>query len=344
MEQLGKVLGAFALGSSWPGLALGLTAQEHAAFEAAIARAEEHNGWFTQANIRHALGNVSQMLSPSEMGPWLDAYALENAQAKKPRGVGIVMAGNVPLVGFHDLLCTLLAGHIAQIKPSTQDLVLLSAVLDLLSVLAPGIEHHWVLRNDRLGRVDALLATGSNNTARYFDHYFRDVPRLVRKGRVGVAVLDGTETDEELMALGEDVFRYFGLGCRNVAKLYLPKGYDPTRVYPAWLSWGHVADHHKWANNYTYNRALWLMDSAPFLDNNFLVLKEDAGMASPVGALYYEFYANPAEVLAALASHTENIQCVVGHGYTPFGHAQRPGPANYADNMDTLAFLLEKVS
>ncbi|MCC7501331.1 MAG: acyl-CoA reductase, partial [Flavobacteriales bacterium] len=181
---------------------------------------------------------------------------------------------------------------------------------------------------------------GSTNTSRYFEHYFGHLPRLVRKGRVSVAVLDGTETDSELKDLGEDLFRYFGLGCRNVSKLYVPRDYDLDRVFGAIFPWQDIVNHNKYANNYDYNRALWMLDRVPILENGFVVFKEESALASPVAAVYYERYDDINVVGRSLEAQAEQIQCVVGHGHVPFGAAQCPGPGEYADGVDTLWFLL----
>jgi len=188
--------------------------------------------------------------------------------------------------------------------------------------------------------VDAVIATGSDNTARYFEHYFGHLPRIVRKSRVSVAVLDGSETPEELAALGEDVFRYFGLGCRNVAKVYLPRDFDLDRLFGAFFPWKDIVHHHKYANNYTYTRAVWMLDRVPFVENGFLLLREAEALPSAVSTLHWERYDDRASLEADLAACATSIQCVVGHGHVPFGRAQYPALWDYADGVDTMRFLL----
>jgi hypothetical protein len=339
-SQLGTLLGAFSAGQPWPGHVCGLTEPEYKSFDEAISGAFVRNGWYTEREVRHALSGLSAMLRPKAMEPWLAQYSGLAAE-REGRTVGIIMAGNVPFVGFHDLLCVLLAGHRAKVKPSSEDAGLMPALLSVLSCLAPDLAGLVELVPGKLGALDAIIATGSNNTARYFEHYFGTVPHIIRKGRTSVAVLDGTESGEELDALGEDVFGYFGLGCRNVGKVFIPQGFDLDRLFHAFFRWKDVINHHKYANNYDYNKAVWLMDRVPITENGFLLLKEDPGINSPVAALLYERYTDSNALEAKLESLKDQLQCIVGHGHLPFGSAQFPGPGDYADNVDTMQFLLE---
>ncbi|MBL7963211.1 MAG: acyl-CoA reductase [Flavobacteriales bacterium] len=346
-EQLGVLFSAFASQTPWGGHATGLTETEYTAFVRHIKQAEHQNGWFTSENVRHALGGLADLLKPEALAPWLARY--NRGPEDLQRTIGLVLAGNVPLVGFHDLLCVLLAGHRARVKVSSQDAGLTSGVVELLRVLDPGVGARVELVDGRLGDIDAIIATGSDNTARYFHHYFGGLPRMVRQGRVSVAVLDGSETSDELAALGEDVFRYFGLGCRNVAKIYVPQDFDLDRFFGAIVPWHGIIQHHKYANNYTYHKAIWLMDRVSLLENGFLLVKEDeAALASPVGSLYVQRYTDLGVVKDVVQQQAGHIQCVVGHAgllgpgvdLVPFGQSQFPGPADYADGMDTLKFLL----
>ncbi|MFT3885745.1 MAG: acyl-CoA reductase [Flavobacteriales bacterium] len=339
-ERLVPVFRAAAAAQPWPGHACGLTQAEYDAFDAVVRGAHVRNGWYTEANVRHALGALADMLVPFALAQWTTAYPAL-VDARTPRTVGIIMAANIPLVGFHDLLCVLLSGHVARVKPGSDDAGLIPAVVELLHLLAPDLAACVVVTSGKLGGVDAVIATGSNNTARYFEHYFGHLPRIVRKGRTSVALLDGTETEAELAALGEDVFRYFGLGCRNVSKVFIPQDFDLDRLFGAFFPWKDIINHGKYANNYDYNKAIWLMERVPIVENGFLLLKEDAAIASPVAALYYERIADRAEAEKAISKNAGAIQCVVGHGHVPFGRSQCPGPAEYADGVDTLAFLLE---
>ncbi len=338
--QLGLLLGAFGNKQPWPGHTCGLTGPEYNAFDQAVSRAHVLNGWYTEPEVRHALSALSAMLHPQALEKWLANYPMI-ADVGHGKKVGIIMAGNVPLVGFHDLLCVLLTGHLAKVKPSSDDAGLLPALLAVLACLAPDLAAQVTLVDGKMGALDAIIATGSNNTARYFEHYFGNLPRIVRKGRTSVAVLDGTETAEELDALGEDVFRFFGMGCRNVSKVYMPENFDLDRLFRAFFRWKDIINHHKYANNYDYNKAVWLMDRVPITENGFLLLKEDQGVNSPVASLLYERYSDRNAVEERLRGLEESLQCIVGHGHVPFGTAQRPGPGEFADNVDTMQFLLE---
>ncbi len=338
--QLGGLFRLFATGAPWPGHACGLAEAEHMAFDDLIRRAHLRNGWATEDNVRHALGGIASMLEPTVLHHWLKAYPdVEGLRAA--RTVGLILAGNIPLVGFHDVLCVVLSGHRARIKCSSDDPELIPAAIAMLDHFAPGIAGQAVVTTDKLTGIDALIATGSTNTARYFEHYFGHLPRIVRKGRVSVAVLDGSESPEELAALGEDIFRYFGLGCRNVSKLYVPRDFDLDRLFGAIFPWKDIVHHKKYGNNFDYHRALWMLDRVPFLENGFVVLKEEQALASPVAAVYYERYDDLTAVERALAEQAQHIQCVVGHGHIPFGTAQHPGPGDYADGVDTMRFLLD---
>jgi hypothetical protein len=338
--QLGRVFALLGAGAPWPGHACGLAEAEYREADDAVKRASGLNAWFTEEQVRHMLRSLGVMLAPSTLERWVLPHANGLARAGDARTVGIITAGNIPLVGFHDLLSTLVAGHSARLRTSSDDAGLTRMAVGLLTLIAPGLGALVEVTEGRLGPVDAVIATGSDNTARYFEHYFGHLPRIIRRNRTSVAVLDGTETADELAALGEDMFRYFGLGCRNVGKLYLPVHFDLDRVIGAILPWGHLAQHAKWANNYDYHKAIWLMDRVPLIENGFVLFKEDAGLHSPLGSIHYERYTDREVVTTALAAHAERIQCVVGHGHVPFGQAQCPAPWDHADGVDTLAFLL----
>lgn len=335
LAQLGAVMRALGAGEPWPGHAIGLAQPEYARIEEAIGQAQHHSGWSTPEEVRHAFRAWGEALREEAIARWLGA----GQQAGAPRTVGLVLAGNVPLVGLHDVLCVLASGHRARIKCSSQEPELIPALSEALDRFAPGTAQRLEVAQGPLEGLDAVIATGSDNTARYFEHYFRHLPRIVRKSRVGVAVLDGTETDAELAALGDDVFRYFGLGCRNVSKVLLPRDFDLDRLFGAFFPWQGIIHHKKYGNNYDYTRALWLLDRVPFLENGFVLLKEDSALASPVATLFYQRVEGPEEARRYLEEHAARIQCVVGHGHVPFGLAQWPALWDYADGVDTMAFL-----
>lgn len=335
---LGRIFSAVGAGQPWPGHACGLTQAEYDTFLRHVREAGRFNGWYTEENVRHALAALGHMMGQEAMQQWLAAYT--QPPAPNAKRVGLVLAGNVPMVGWHDVMCTLLAGHHAVVKCSSQEPALIPAAIALLTTLDPAWGGCVTFTEGPWGEVDAIIATGSDNTARHFEHYFGHLPRIIRRSRTSVAVLDGTEAEAELEALGEDVFRHFGLGCRNVAKVLLPADFDTDRLFRAFLPWQHVVQHNKYANNLDYHRALWLLDGAPFLENGFLIMKEDPALFSPVGTLYSQRYADQQELQAILQAHAPSLQCVVGHGHIPFGQAQCPGPADHADGVDTMAFLL----
>ena len=341
LAQLGAVMTAIGRRQSWPGHAIGLASSEYEELDALVRRAHLANGWATEENVRHAFSAWGVLLEREVLDTWVAGYPELAVPHPRVFLVGLVLAGNVPLVGLHDVVCVWISGHRASVKCSAQEPDLLPALVQILDGFAPGTSAQITFTPDRLGPVDAVIATGSNNTARYFEHYFGHLPRIVRRSRVSVAVLDGSESEEELHGLAEDVFRYFGLGCRNVSKLYLPTGFDLDRLFGAFFHWKDIVDHKKYGNNYDYTRALWMLDGVTFLENGFLLLREDRALPSAVATLHYERYASREALMAELEEHRDAIQCVVGHGHVPFGAAQHPGWGDHADGVDTLRFLID---
>ncbi len=257
---------------------------------------------------------------------------------------GLILAGNIPLVGFHDILCVLASGHIALIKLSSQDKLLIPYILRKLLEIEPGFNGR-IEYIERLTGFDAVIATGSNNTSRYFDYYFGHVPHIIRKNRNSIAILTGEETSEQLKALGHDIFDYYGLGCRNVSKLYVPEGYNFNSFFEAIEEFKGIADHHKYNNNYDYNKSIFLVNLDKHLDNGFLLLKQDERLASPLAVLYYEEYAELASIKQKLDENLDHIQCIVankrlaGMNVINFGQTQQPKLWDYADGVDTMKFL-----
>lgn len=308
------------------------------------ARCYANNHWFTRENIKLAVEGWSHMLQPEELEKWWSQYS-NVSKHSTGKTVGIVMAGNIPFAGFHDLICVLLAGHKVKAKRSSQDMLLPQYILELIrsidATVAERVE--WV---EKLEHVDAVIATGSGNTSRYFEYYFSKWPHLIRKNRTSVAVLSGKETDDELRALGKDVFSYFGLGCRNVSKIFLPEGASLEPVLRVFEGFDDIKAHNKYSNNYDYNRSVYYMNQVPFFDNHVVVMKEDRQLASPIGVLFYEFYQNVNQVQLRLEAEREAIQCIVADdrlmdGAVPFGQAQQPAISDYADGVDTMEFLLK---
>lgn len=305
-----------------------------------INMAVHYNGWFTRENVLFSLEQWSKALTEDNLTSWVAGYDLDNLT---PKSVAIIMAGNIPLVGFHDFISVLISGHRVVVKQSSNDQKLLPVITRFLFSIEPEYKDRIRFTNGKLENFDAVIATGSNNTARYFEYYFAGKPSIIRKNRNSVAILSGKESKAELEALGEDIFRYFGLGCRNVSKLYVPEAYDFDAFYKAQAPWEKLLDHAKYANNYDYNKAVYLMSEFKFLDNGFLILKEDDGFGSPIATLFYETYPDEDSLRATLEKNSENLQCLVagGNSWTTvkFGETQHPGLKDYADNVDTLRFL-----
>jgi hypothetical protein len=305
-----------------------------AEWQEAVQAAGRENGWFTPESVQKAAQHIAHSyLDPAKLESWRDAYRLP----EKACTVGIVMAGNIPLVGFHDFLCGFLTGHRLRLKLSSKDSVLMRHLLRKLKEWAPEIKEQVVLA-EMLKGCDAYIATGSNNTARYFEEYFGKYASIIRRNRTSVALLDGSETESDLRALGEDVFRYFGLGCRNVTQLCVPEGYDFQPLLRVFEAWQDLSDHNKYRNNYDYHLALFLLNKVPYLDNGSLLLTENELPFSAVSVLHYRFYQDREAMRAAL-HESADIQAVVGHGELAFGTAQQPALSDYADGVDTMQFL-----
>lgn len=336
--QLGKLMSYFASSEPWPGFESGVSEDEFKQFNQIINTHHHYNGWFTENNIRKALFAWSELLTADKMLQWLGNYQFPDLGPS--RKVGIICAGNLPIVGFHDVVTVLLAGHKAYIKCSSDDNMLMPALLQLLVKFDPGLASRILFADGRMNDMEAVLATGSNNTSRYFEQYFGHLPHIIRKSRTSVAILDGDERQEDLELLGNDIFDYFGLGCRNVSKIYLPQGYPIDRFFRAIFKFQDVIHHNKYANNYDYNKAVWLLNNERLLDNGFLLVKEDTGLHAPTGSVFIEYYDDQAELAAGLAARAQEIQCVVSKGNVAFGRSQQPAWMDYADGVDTMRFLL----
>ncbi len=307
-----------------------------------IKLAETHNGWFTQDNILFALENWSNALNIINLNQWLENYNFKDVDPKK---VAIIMAGNIPLVGFHDFISVLISGHNVIVKQSSNDKHLLPYLSNYLVSVEPEFKDKIKFTENKLEQFDAVIATGSNNTARYFEYYFKNKPSIIRKNRNSVAILTGKENEEDLMALSEDIFRYYGLGCRNVSKLFVPKDYDFESFFNAMYHWNPIINLNKYANNYDYNKAVYLMSEFNILENGFLMIKEDQGYASPISTVFYEYYDTLEQLKSKLENDKNQIQCIVSkqvlESEIPFGKTQKPDLWDYADNIDTIEFLLK---
>ena len=300
-------------------------------------KAFEVNGWFTSEFIDLAIKNiVEQFLQKDKLHNWAAHYFLDDNIC--PSNVGIVMAGNIPLVGFHDLLSVFISGHRQTIKLSAKDEVLTKYIVEILLEIDPATQPYFSF-GAMLKGCDAYIATGSNNSARYFEYYFGKYPNLIRKNRTSVAILDGHETDLPLSLLADDVHQFFGLGCRNVTQLYVPINYDFVPLLTAFRKYNYLADHAKYKNNYDYYLALQIMNNRYYMTNDSIILTEDQQPFSAISILHYQYYPDK-QLLINKLSCDPNVQCVVGNGLTEFGDSQKPGLFTYADGIDTMQFLL----
>jgi len=306
-----------------------------------IQLSQSHNGWYTPEQVHFAIASWAEALTEENLTKWLSKYDFSTVE---PKNIALILAGNIPLVGFHDFLSVILSGHNALIKTSSNDQKLLPFLANYLTTFDSEFKNNITFVEGKLENFDAVIATGSNNTARYFEYYFKDKPSIIRKNRNSIAVLNGKETKEQLIALGEDIFRYFGLGCRNVSKLFVPKGYSFEPFFEAIFEYQDVIHYEKYANNYDYNKAVFLMSNFKLLDNGFLTIKEDSSYSSPISSVFYEYYENLEDLQKRLDDEKEQIQCIVSNNLVKnsirFGTTQKPNLWDYADNVDTVSFLL----
>lgn len=304
--------------------------------------AKSRNPWFTTDNIRLAFKEVAaHFLNKEKLSRLTEQYDASFFSPEAVREVGIVAAGNIPLVGLQDLIHVVLSGHKAVYKPSAQDEVLMRYLIGKLKEINPAVDR-FLVAADKLTGLEAYIATGTGNTSRYFEYYFGKKPHIIRKNRISVAVLDGTETRTQLADLGNDILEYFGLGCRNVSKLYVPAGYDFKAFFESVEYWNSITLHSKYVNNYDYNKSIFLVNGDRHLDNGFLLLKESTALHSPISTVFYEEYTDAEKVFDELEAEKENIQCIVSgtrKGTVAFGHSQSPELWDYADGVDTLRFL-----
>jgi len=335
--QLGALMRALGRAEEWKDFSWGVTEEEYLKLEELVQRQSVYNGWFTVANVRRSLIAQGEWLYEERLTNWLES----TPYAQQPKKVALIMAGNIPLVGFHDFLCVLLSGHSVVCKLSSDDKTLLPALANHLIEFTPELKENIVFTAGRIEEMQAVIATGSNNSTLYFQQYFGKYPHIFRHNRSSVAVLDGTETKEELAALGDDIFSYFGLGCRNVTHMLLPKGFELSRFFEGIFSFSDVVFNKKYGNNYDYHKAIFLLNKHNLLDNNFVLLRETEELFSPLSMVHYHFYSDPSEVDEYIFTHEKDIQVVVGHDYVPFGKGQAPELTDYADGVDVLAWLAD---
>ena len=311
-------------------------------FEELIDLSQSHNGWYTKENVKFAISSWADALTEENLNQWLEKYDFTNVQ---PKTIGLILAGNIPLVGFHDFLSVIISGHKVIVKTSSNDQKLLPFLANYLIEVDSRLKAFITFSDGKLEGFDAVIATGSNNTARYFEYYFKDKPSIIRKSRNSVAVLDGNESAAQMIALGEDIFRYFGLGGRNVSKLFIPKDYNFDLFFNGIFPYQDVIKYEKYANNYDYNKAVFLMSNFKLLDNEFLTIKEDESYASPISSVFYEYYDDLENLKTKLHNENEQIQCIVSDDLIKnsikFGETQKPRLWDYADNVDTINFLLK---
>ena len=307
-------------------------------FAALLRKSEIENSWFTQESQKFALKQWADLLTEENLNHWLSKYKPSHDSKK----VGLILAGNIPMVGFHDVISVILSQHIALIKLSSKDRTILPFLLNKWQEFSEAeLQYEFV---EKLQDFDAVIATGSNNTARYLEYYFKDHLSIIRKNRTSIAVLKGDETPEELQLLAEDIFRYYGLGCRNVTRLFIPQDFVIDGLFENFLNFKEIINHNKYANNYEYNRAIYLLNQERFWDNNFVMLKEDEALFSPLSVINFTRYKNIDEVKSFINENEENIQAIVakpelGLDSIALGEAQNPDLETYADHVDTMQFL-----
>lgn len=333
--QLGKLMSHIASKQKWENFDCGITENEYENLQRIINKQFVLNGWFTKENVYQSLNALGSQLTESNLNEWTNDYSFSIS----PKNIAIIMAGNIPLVGFHDFMSVLISGHNAICKLSSDDKSLLPALAQHLIQFSPELKQRIIFTNGKMNKMDAIIATGSDNSIRHFKDYFGHLPNIFRKNRTSIAVLTGTETRDELTLLGKDIFEYFGLGCRNVSHLIVPENYNFNLFFESIVDFHPIINHHKYANNYDYNKAVYLLNKSNLLDNNFVLLKKSNELFSPLAMINYHYYKNEEELNQYLEYHNEQIQIIVGKNYTAFGNAQRPLLTDYADGINTLNWL-----
>ncbi len=320
--------------------------------EDAVLKASTYNGWFTIENINLAIASLGEMIKEKKLEKWASLYAGLSNETPANFKIGVIMAGNIPLVGFHDFLCVLLSGNSFVGKLSSDDEILLPVIAKLLIDLEPEFKNKisfissQAFNKSKEAEINAIIATGSNNSARYFEYYFKKYPHVIRKNRNAIAILTGNERQGDLNELGKDIFQFFGLGCRNVSKIFIPENYKLDNFFAGIVDHGDVINHNKYYNNHQYYRTIYLLNKEKFLDNNFILLKESKEMSSPLATLHFERYKSKEELLNLIKTEKEKIQCIVAgekiknQTVIPFGKSQSPELWDYADGVDTLDFIM----
>lgn len=334
--KLGEIFKSIASKSKWPSFSIGITEEEYTKFNELVELVHIYNGWFDAGSVRKSLASWSQALTKPQIEKWLSSYTVPVAE---PKTVTIIMAGNIPLVGFHDFLSVYLSGHNSLVKLSSDDNKLFPAFIRLLELFDPDIHNRVKIAEGKIENFDAVIATGSDNSATYFRSYFGKYPHIIRRNRTSIAILDGTETKEDIKNLGHDIFDFYGLGCRNVTKLYLPAGMDLNRVFEGIFDFQNIVHNKKYGNNYDYHKAVFLLERYDVLENGFILFKQDKSIHSPIGSMFYEYYHDINQLSKEIDAMKHDIQCIVGKSYLPYGSAQSPALWDYADGVDTMDFL-----
>ena len=307
-----------------------------------IKQAYQYNNWFTTENCLLSLKNWSKELTTKNLSKWVNNYDINESPKKT---IAIIMAGNIPLVGFHDFLCVNILNFKCVIKMSSDDKILLPVIVDFLEFVLPGFKKNIKFTEKPLKSFHGVIATGSNSSFKYFEYYFKEYPKLLRKNRHSIAVLNGNENKENLIDLGNDIFHYFGLGCRSVSKIFVPKNYNFDLLFESFFEFKEIIKHNKYANNYDYNKAVYLLSEEKFIENGFLILKKDNKLGSPIASLFYETYDSISEIKEYINKNSDFLQCIVSNSILPnsipLGSSQNPKIDDYADNIDTLNFLLK---
>lgn len=318
--------------------------KEFACFLSVVEKAEKQNPWFIKKFSLFALEAIADMLSVEKLGKWATQYP-ELYRSNEKRNIAIILAGNIPLVGFHDLLCSFMANHYCICKLSGKDELLMKYIVDLMIEIDPRCASYFSFADDHLKEFDAVIATGSNNTSRYFEAYFGKFPHIIRKNRNSIGIIAGNESKEELMNLADDIMLYFGMGCRSISKLFIPEDFQIEQLFENLNHYSFVTGHTKYMNNYDYYRSVYLLNKVPFLENGFLHLKEDTTISSPISVLFYEKYEDIKDVYRKISEERDKLQIIVGipgiyDETISFGKCQKPELWDYADRTDTLNFLL----
>lgn len=310
--------------------------------EVAINEAENHNPWFTKKNIHNVLKYWANKLNDKSLIEWTNKYNFH----KTDSSVAIIMAGNFPLAGFHDFICVLLSGNKLIVKPSSDDKILICFFIDFLKDSFSELKDYIFISEGKLSDFEMVIATGSNNTFNYFEYYFRDKKSILRKNRNSIAILDGKETKVQLTSLARDIFQYFGLGCRNVSKIFIPVGYDLMKLKNYFKEFEDIIYHNKYSNNYNYHKTIKIMNNEKFIDNGYFMLVESDEFSPPISVVNYQYYSDIKEVQEIIEENQDRLQCVVSHcnikKIVEFGETQNPKLYDYADNIDTFNFLLTK--